>query len=77
MNRGLRWYLTGTALFLIPGGVQIVLYPWLVAVYLNESPTRVIATNIYQNTPNGWRMLAHHASLPLVQGSKRAPRSLH
>ncbi len=41
MNRGLRWYLTGTALFLIPGGVQIVLYPWLVAVYLNESPTRV------------------------------------
>ncbi len=41
MTRGLRWYLTGTALFLIPGGVQIVLYPWLVAVYLNESPTRV------------------------------------
>ncbi len=41
MNRGLRWYLTGTALFLIPAGVQIVLYPWLVAVYLNESPTRV------------------------------------
>ena len=43
----------------------------------NESPTRVIATNIYQNTPNGWRMLAHHASLPLVQGTKRNPHSLH
>jgi len=41
MSPSLRWYLTGTALFLIPGGTQIVLYPWLVAVYLNESPTRV------------------------------------
>ena len=28
-------------MFLIPGGIQIVLYPWLVAVMLNESPTRV------------------------------------
>ncbi|MEM9622052.1 MAG: MFS transporter [Pseudomonadota bacterium] len=37
----LRWYLTGTGLFLIPGGIQIVLYPWLVAVVLQESPTRV------------------------------------
>jgi MFS family permease len=41
MNPGLRWYLSGTALFLIPGGIQIVLYPWLVAVVLQESPTRV------------------------------------
>ncbi len=41
MKLPLRWYLTGTALFLIPGGVQIVLFPWLVAVYLHESPTRV------------------------------------
>jgi MFS family permease len=41
MNRGLAWYLTGTALFLVPGGLQMVLYPWLVAVYLHESPTRV------------------------------------
>jgi MFS family permease len=41
MSADLRWYLTGTALFLIPGGIQVVLYPWLVAVYLHESPTRV------------------------------------
>ncbi|MEM7100455.1 MAG: MFS transporter [Pseudomonadota bacterium] len=41
MSASLRWYLTGTGLFLIPGGIQIVLYPWLVAVLLNESPTRV------------------------------------
>ena len=41
MKLPLRWYLTGTALFLIPGGIQIVLFPWLVAVYLHESPTRV------------------------------------
>lgn len=41
MSAGLRWYLSSTALFLIPGGVQIVLFPWLVAVVLHESPTRV------------------------------------
>ncbi len=38
---GLRWYLTSSALFLIPGGIQIVLFPYLVAVLLQESPTRV------------------------------------
>ena len=41
MSPSLRWYLSGTGLFLIPGGIQIVLYPWLVAVYLNETATRV------------------------------------
>ncbi len=41
MSPSLRWYLSGTGLFLIPGGIQIVLYPWLVAVFLNETPTRV------------------------------------
>ncbi|MCP5179921.1 MAG: MFS transporter [Pseudomonadales bacterium] len=41
MTAGLRWYLTSSALFLIPGGVQMVLFPYLVAVYLHESPTRV------------------------------------
>ncbi len=41
MTARLGWYLTSTALFLIPGGIQMVLYPWLVAVYLHESPTRV------------------------------------
>ena len=38
---GLRWYLVSTAWFLVPGGIQMVLFPWFVAVYLNESPERV------------------------------------
>lgn len=41
MTAGLRWYLTGTACFLVPGGIQMVLFPWLVAVFLHESPVRV------------------------------------
>ncbi len=41
MSPGLRWYLGSTACFLVPGGIQMVLFPWLVAVYLHESPTRV------------------------------------
>ncbi len=42
MNRApLRWYLASTAFYLVPGGVQQVLFPWLVAVYLHESPERV------------------------------------
>jgi MFS family permease len=41
MTAGLRWYLTSSALFLIPGGIQMVLFPYLVAVVLHESPTRV------------------------------------
>ncbi len=41
MNRGLRWYLTSTAFYLIPGGIQQVLFPWLVVVYLHESAMRV------------------------------------
>jgi len=41
MSPGLRWYLTGTACFLVPGGIQMVLFPWLVAVFLHETPTRV------------------------------------
>lgn len=32
----------------------------------DEPPTRLIATNIYRLTPSGWRMLTHHASLPVV-----------
>lgn len=41
MNPGLRWYLTSTGLFLVPGGIQMVLFPFLVAVWLQESPARV------------------------------------
>jgi MFS family permease len=41
MNPGLRWYLTSTGLFLVPGGIQMVMFPFLVAVWLQESPARV------------------------------------
>jgi MFS family permease len=41
LNSPLRWYLTSTASFLIPGGIQMVLFPWLVAVLLHESADRV------------------------------------
>jgi len=40
---------------------------------------RVIATNVYRRTDNGWRMQLHHASLPLIEkGTARQPtRPLH
>ncbi|MCB1646546.1 MAG: MFS transporter [Pseudomonadales bacterium] len=41
MNNALRWYLTSTGCYLIPGGIQQVLFPWLVAVYLAETPERL------------------------------------
>jgi MFS family permease len=41
MNRPLRWYLASTACFLVPGGVQMVLFPWLVAVLLAETADKV------------------------------------
>jgi len=37
----LRWYLASTAFYLVPGGIQMVLFPFLVAVYLHETPERV------------------------------------
>jgi len=40
-NRSLQWYLASTAFFLIPGGIQMVLMPWLVAVFLHESAARL------------------------------------
>ena len=40
-NRPLAWYLASSAFFLIPGGIQMVMFPWLVAVYLQETPARV------------------------------------
>ena len=41
MSSDLRAYLASTALFLVSGGIQMVLFPWLVAVYLHETPARV------------------------------------
>jgi len=40
-NRALPWYLASAASYLLPGGIQVVLFPWLVAVYLLESPERL------------------------------------
>lgn len=31
-----------------------------------SEPTRVLATNVYRPIEGSWRLLAHHASLPLV-----------
>jgi MFS family permease len=36
----LRWYLASTAAFLVPGGIQMVLFPWLVVVLLEEPAAR-------------------------------------
>ena len=32
-----------------------------------EEPNRILATNVYRKTAEGWRMTAHHASLPLMR----------
>lgn len=29
--------------------------------------TRILATNVYRQTADGWRMVLHHATLPLVE----------
>lgn len=47
-----------------------------------ESTALVMATNVYARTEDGsWRMLAHHASLPLVESDQDAgqqhPSPLH
>jgi len=50
-----------------------------------EGLTRVIATNVYRETANGWRMVLHHATLPLEEerkghlaaSRKEATRRLH
>ena len=38
---GLRWYLLSACSFIVPGGIQQVLFPWLVAFVLMESADRV------------------------------------
>jgi len=53
-----------------------------VAVLSAEGPQEafVIATNVYQRTPQGWRMVAHHASpgtSALKQASTQTPQVLH
>jgi MFS family permease len=41
LTHDLKWYLGSTAFYLVPGGIQAVLFPWLIAVYLLESPIKV------------------------------------
>jgi hypothetical protein len=36
--------------------------------------TRVLATNVYRQSAAGWRMLLHHATLPLIEESSQ-PKS--
>ena len=53
-----------------------------VAVLSAEGPQEafVIATNVYQRTPQGWRMVAHHASpgtAPTHAEAHEAPQVLH
>ncbi len=45
----------------------------------DDDPTRIIATNVYQHTEDGWRMLTHHASLPMVisEAMVRTPETVH
>jgi ketosteroid isomerase-like protein len=44
-----------------------------------EEATRVLATNTYRREEDGWRLAAHHASLPMIRsrGSQAAAPRLH
>jgi ketosteroid isomerase-like protein len=53
-----------------------------IAVLTNEGPQQalVLATNVYQRTPQGWRMVAHHASTGRVADVSQVqsvPQVLH
>jgi ketosteroid isomerase-like protein len=37
----------------------------------SDAPSRIIASNLYRRGRDGWRMLAHHASLPLIAAHPR------
>ena len=41
METRLAWYLVSSASFVIPLGVGQLLLPWLLAIYLEESATRI------------------------------------
>ena len=53
-----------------------------IVVLTNEGPQQalVLTTNVYQRTPQGWRMVAHHVSPGAVAGAVDAlsePQVLH
>lgn len=43
----------------------------------DSAPTRVVTTNVYRRGEDGWRLLIHHASLPLVEGGPSNSPMLH
>jgi ketosteroid isomerase-like protein len=43
----------------------------------DDAPTRLVATNIYLRGSDGWRMLAHHASLPMLGQHRAAAGPVH
>lgn len=45
-----------------------------ISVGSHDREARVLATNVYSHTDDGWRLVAHHASLPLVEKSAKEPR---
>lgn len=44
-----------------------------------QRSARILVTNVYAQRDGGWQMLAHHASLPLVESRQKQaePPSLH
>ena len=51
MESQLRWYLTSSALFVIPMGIGQLLLPWLLAIYLQESATRIGLAQMFAQLP--------------------------
>ena len=50
-ERQFRWYMTGQGLYFAAMGVQGVLFPWLVAVRLQETPERVGIAQMLSTLP--------------------------
>ena len=51
MEPRLGWYLTSSAFFVIPLGVGQLLLPWLLAIYLDESATRIGLAQMFAQLP--------------------------
>ena len=51
MESRLGWYLTSSSFFVIPLGVGQLLLPWLLAIYLDESATRIGLAQMFAQLP--------------------------
>ena len=51
MESRLGWYLTSSACFVVPLGIGQLLLPWLLAIYLNESATRIGLAQMFAQLP--------------------------